>query len=144
MHTGFTQVFDSYIAGDSWASCQRCSERIRRSTMVQEWSKAWVCRPCLDPLPPQNVAPRIQPEGVPFPNAQIPQDDMYGLQDSTYLYPVVGGIANTLGQVVTNMPIGALSPQDILYSPQPPPSPHVLQDQREIRTGPVFPPQINL
>lgn len=129
---------------DAWFICDRCSQRWRRSRMNTEWDNLKVCMPCLDPRPPQMSPPDIYPEGLPFVDARPPNDFGDALQDDTYLVAIGGGVTITNGQgppvypTGQGSPPGALAPQDVLETPQPPPSPAVLQDDRIIRTGPVF------
>lgn len=112
--------------------------------MQTEWDNLKVCLPCLDPRPPQMYPPNVYPEGVPFLDARPPNDFGDVLQDDTYLVSTGGGVAITNGQGPPvypsgqGSPDGALSPQDVLETPQPEPSAAVLQDDKVIRTGPVF------
>lgn len=136
---------DSYPGG-AWFTCDRCSQRVRRSAMFTEWDGLKVCAPCLDPRPPQMFPPDVYPEGLPFPDTRPPQDSPDRLVDDTILNPVAGGIQATnglYGGYYPNgqlAPPGAMSPQPVIVDTIPPgqTGPAVLTDMKTLRTGPVF------
>ena len=123
--------------------CDRCSQRWRRSQMCVEWDNLRVCRPCLDPRPPQMQPPNVYPEGIPFPDARPPQDNPDRLVDDTFLISVPGGFLATDGVYAqTNaqyQPPGALSPQNVIVDPVPDDLPLIdrVTDDITLRTGPV-------
>ena len=143
--------FDTY-GGGAWAICDRCSQRWRRSQMIVEWDNLRVCRPCLDPRPPQMFAPDIYPEGIPFPDARPPQDNPDRLTDGSYLYAQVQGFTVTDGQGPPTFPngqiapLGAKSPQNVIVDTvpanTPPVGPYRLADDVTLRTGVIFPPSV--
>jgi hypothetical protein len=146
---------DTWISGDAWFICDRCSQRFRRSEMLVEWTNLRVDAKCLDPRPPQMQPPDVYPEGLPFYGARPPQDNPDRLQDDTSLQSITGGFSITPpGQLYPNgqqQQPGALSPQLILESnsttPQDgepnnpgigtPIGPNVLADDVSIITGVV-------
>lgn len=134
-------VANTYIPGDAWFTCDRCSQRWRRSRMIVEWTNLRVCPKCLDPRPPQMMPPNVYPEGIPFPDARPPQDNPDDMGDDTSLYSVTGGQAATIGQYDANTSVGSLSPQPVLQTPVPQ-GPNVLTDDVAIRTGPISAPQV--
>lgn len=139
----YHQSYNTYIAGNAWFICDRCSQRRRRSQMNTEWDGLMVCLPCLDPRPPQMMPPNVYPEGLPFQDSRAPQDNPDRWTDGSYLTSNGGGMGVTDGFYPSypsgqQSPVGAQSPQNILESPLPPPGPDVLEDDITIRTGPVF------
>ena len=132
-----------YRSGNAYFICDRCSQRWRRAKMLTEWTNLKVCPVCIDPRPPQMMPPDIYPEGIPFFDARVPQDNPDMLMDETYLFPITGGIGLTGGIEIPDAPIGALSPRPVIESPLPVPNANVLADDIEIRTGPIAPPSVN-
>lgn len=118
---------NSYISGDAWFICDRCSQRHRRSAMLTEWTGLKVDRKCLDPRPPQMQPPDVWPEGIPFFDARPPQDKPDRLMDDTALSSGWGGMGVQAGVTYPggqNGQPGALSPQPVYESvDQPPLSP---------------------
>jgi len=140
--------WDTYRGG-AWATCDRCSQRWRRSEMRLEWDRLLVCPPCLDPRPPTMRPPAVYPEGIAFPDARPPQDDPDRLVDDSYLVAQAGTMAVTDGVYPTypnkqKPPIGAFSPQSVTVDPIPKNTPPVnlVTDDVTLRTGPVFPPDV--
>jgi hypothetical protein len=140
MKKSFFKV-DTYRSGNAWFTCDRCSQRWRRSEMITEWTGLKVCSACLDPPPPQMMPPNIYPEGIPFIDARPPQDNPDRLTDDTYLTSITGGMGITNGQIPVNAVPGALSPQDVLSQPIAQ-GPEVLQDDITIITGVVTAPSV--
>ncbi len=83
--------YDAYRGGNAYYTCDRCSQRHRRSGMLTEWTGLKVDAKCIDPRPPQMSPPNIYPEGIPFYDARPPADYPDRLQDDTALHNVVGG-----------------------------------------------------
>lgn len=119
--------YNGYRTGGGYYICDRCGQRHRRWTMQTEWTGLKVDPKCLDPRPPQMMPPNVYPEGIPFLDARPPQDNPDRLWDDTTLYPVVGGIAASVGLYVTSPAgqqlgqgagIGALSPQNYVETVQ--------------------------
>lgn len=136
----------TYRPGGAWFICDRCSQRFRRAEMFTEWDGLKVDALCLDPRPPQMTPPDIYPEGVPFVDARPPADAGDALMDDSTLAPVTGGITITTGQSPqyrargqTPLQPGDYAPQDFLPSPVPANSVNLVQDDKELKTGPVFP-----
>ncbi len=146
---------DTYIPGNAWFTCDRCSQRRRRSDMRVEWDNLRVCGPCEDPRPPMMQPPNVYPEGIPFFDARPPADRPDRLMDDTALQSVTGGMAVQPGVLHPdgqNQLPGALSPLNIYeaieYEPnahepgQPsdigtPIGPDILADDVTFITGPV-------
>ena len=135
--------YDGYRPGNAYFICDRCGQRHRRGAMLVEWDGLRVDSRCLDPRPPQMSPPNVYPEGIPFPDARLPQDYPDRLQDDTSLQSVTGGMivappgqTNPNGQ---NGQLGSLSPQSFVESPTPQ-GPNVLADDVTFITGQVFPP----
>jgi hypothetical protein len=140
--------WDVYREG-AWFTCDRCSQRWRRSKMITEWDGLKVCPPCLDPRPPQMTPPNIYPEGIPFPDARPPQDNPDRLFDDSYLVSEAGLIDVTDGvyPVLANgqkPPIGAYSPRQIQVDsiPKEAPSANQVADDITLRTGPIYAPSV--
>lgn len=113
--------YNAYKPGDAWFISDRTGQRFRRSQMVVEWTGLRVGPGEVDPRPPQQYAPNIYPEGLPFIDSRPPQDFPDRLADDTTLYPIVGGIAATDGLIAhpangQDLGPGSISPQDFLES----------------------------
>lgn len=126
--------------------------------MLVEWTNLRVDAKCLDPRPPQMQPPDVYPEGIPFFDAQPPQDNPDRLVDDTSLQSVAGGFVIRNGVTYPDgqyQQPGALSPQPITESitaspnnPEPgqpasigtPIGPNVLADDVTFITGPVAAP----
>lgn len=103
---------DTYRLGNAYFICDRCSQRWRRSQMRVEWDNLRVCKPCLDPRPPQMQPPDVFPEGIPFFDARPPGDNPDRLVDDTGLQSGLGGlyIVDGVSGPVNQQP-GSISPQ---------------------------------
>ena len=111
--------YDAYRGGDAWFICDRCSQRYRRSAMLTEWTGLKVDAKCLDPRPPQMMPPNVYPEGIPFYDARVPQDNPDRLVDDTALGSGYGRFVVLDGQTYPggqNGQPGALSPQPLTES----------------------------
>lgn len=111
--------YDTYRPGNAWFICDRCSQRHRRSAMLTEWTGLKVDAKCLDPRPPQMTPPDVYPEGIPFADARMPQDNPDRLTDDTALQSVSGGIGVQFGQSMPagqNQGPGAISPLSVTES----------------------------
>ena len=58
----------AYIPGQPWAICDRCGFKYRHAELRLEWTNLLVCDPCLDPLDPLLIPPKVWPEGIPINN----------------------------------------------------------------------------
>ena len=124
---------NTWRSGNAWFTCDRCSQRWRRGDMLTEWTNLRVCPVCIDPRPPQMMPPNVYPEGIPFFDARPPQDNPDRLSDDTYLHPATGGIFAPNGgpPLMPNgqtLPIGALSPKELIENPVPYIDPYLLDD----------------
>lgn len=107
--------------------------------MFSEWDNLRVCGPCLDPRPPEMEPPDVYPEGIPFLDARVPQDNPDRLTDDTMLQSVTGGMLAPYGVINPggqNQGPGAISPLPIESTPGVT-GPAVLEDDVTFRTGPV-------
>lgn len=151
------QNYNAYRPGGGYFICDRCSQRWRRTFMLTEWTGLKVDAKCLDPRPPQMMPPDVFPEGMPFLDARVPQDNPDRLEDDTALQSVPGGFVVQVGQTYPNgqnQQPGALSPLPVTesvtadpYDPEPgnpsvgtPIGPDVLADDVTFITGPVTAP----
>lgn len=73
----------SYVAGESYAICDKCGRQRYHSQLVREWTGLRVCGPaapsmCLDPRPAQMSPPFIDPhEGMPMKNPRPRAPDQF-------------------------------------------------------------------
>jgi hypothetical protein len=131
--------YDGYQGGNAYFICDRCSQRHRRSAMLTEWTGLKVDIKCLDPRPPQMTPPDVYPEGIPFPDARVPQDNPDRLQDDTALQSITGGMSIIPGELHPDgqdQTPGALSPLQVVENPLPQ-GPNVLADDVTFITGPI-------
>jgi hypothetical protein len=58
------------MMANPWGICDRCSFKVRHSSLKKEWSGFMVCADCFDPRPADTRPPRIKPEGLPIRDAR--------------------------------------------------------------------------
>jgi hypothetical protein len=74
----------AYLPGRPWAICDRCGFKLRHDELRLEWTNLMVCDPCLDPLDPLLIPPKVWPEGIPIKNPRpYPPDVFVGPGDIT-------------------------------------------------------------
>lgn len=78
------QVPVAYIPGNPWAICDRCGFKVRHQALRKEWTNLMVCVPCLDPIDPLLIPPKVWPEGIPIKDPRpYPPDTFVGDGDVT-------------------------------------------------------------